>query len=89
MATSPDAMDPDNLKKETLTLKLVLKAVAGTADLAFPLMGDVRVSVTMTPTTAGLPATGMAYFTENFVPDGGAIAFIIEPAIAAHCCTRM
>ena len=75
-----DVKNPDNLKKETLTLKLVLKAAAGTADLVFPLMGDVRVSVTMTPTTSGLPAMGMAYFTENFVPDGGAIAFIIEPA---------
>ena len=74
------AADPDNLKKETLTLRLVMKAAAGTTDLVFPLMGDVRVSVTMTPTTAGLPALGRAYFTENFVPDGGAIAFIIEPA---------
>ena len=63
-----------------MTLKLVLKAAAGTKDLVFPLMGDVRVSVTMTPTIAGLPAMGIAYFTENFVPDGGAIAFIIEPA---------
>ena len=50
-ATSTDDKNPDNLKKETLTLKLVLKAAAGTADLVFPLMGDVRVSVTMTPTT--------------------------------------
>ena len=71
---------PSNTKKETLTLKLVLVANSGVKDLALPLMlGDVRVSVTMTPNKAPDPAGG-PYFTENFVPADGAMVFKFDPA---------
>ena len=76
-----DDAAPSNTKKETLTLMLTLVANSGVDDLALPLMGDVRVSVTMTPTKAATATErAIAYFTENFVPADGAEVFKFEPA---------
>ena len=67
-----------NLTKESLGLKLTFM----TDDAKPPFMGDVRVSVTMTPgpPAAGTDPDGTAFFAENFVPADGAQVFMFTPA---------
>ena len=68
--TGPTAA-PDSL---TLTLNL-----DATGDLEFPIAeGMVRVMATMAPDED--PEDGGPYFTENFLPAGGEVAFTFNPA---------
>ena len=77
---SKDSKDGPNAGS-TESLKLLLKLDAKSSeDLEFPLaQGMVQVMATMAPNEEPDPA-GTAYFTENFIPTGGATAFTIAPA---------
>ena len=60
---------------------LTLDATSGQMDLALPIAeGMVRVMATMAPDKEPDPGVGTPYFTENFIPTGGAVAFTIDPA---------
>ena len=61
------------------SLKLTLNLDATGDDLEFPIAeGMVRVMATMAPDEADDP--GDPYFTENFLPAGGVVAFTFNPA---------
>ena len=50
-------------------------------DLVLPLdEGMVRVMASMAPDEVTTPDADTEYFTENFIPAGGAVAFTIDPA---------
>ena len=71
---------PQSDEADSLELMLTLTATSDQADLALPIAeGMVRVMATMAPDEEPDPA-GTPYFTENFIPTGGAVAFTIDPA---------
>ena len=70
---------------DSLVLALELDAGGeGTAtsdDLVLPhAEGMVRVMASMAPDKVDPPDANSEYFTENFIPAGGAVAFTIDPA---------
>ena len=68
-------MAPTSNAADSLELMLTLDA-----NLALPIAeGMVRVMATMAPDEEPDPA-GLPYFTENFIPTGGAVAFTFDPA---------
>ena len=76
---------PVATSKDSLVLTLELDAGGeGTAtsdDLALPLdEGMVRVMASMAPDEVDTPDADTEYFTENFIPAAGSVAFTIDPA---------
>ena len=73
---------PGTTGAESVKLLLTLDARDSVDDLMLPLdEGMISVMATMAPTTKPTPvATDSEYFTENFLPAGGAVAFTIDPA---------
>ena len=75
-----DFTDPQSDAADSLELMLTLAATSDQMDLALPIAGGmVRVMATMAPDEEPEPA-GDSYFTENFIPTGGAVAFTFDAA---------
>ena len=71
------AADLSSSLSETLSLRVSLDATA--TAITRPIMGNVAVSVTLKPGPPASPAVD-PFFTENFIPSGGATIFTFDPA---------